>query len=102
MENKPFLFILLSLLISIVLYFGNFKTTSSVPKIKFDIGDTLLIDNTFDKEDPFVETDIDTIKVLDVKNGYIKYQNINDDYQLSRKVKYFIDKVIPNEKIKIK
>lgn len=102
MENKPLLFILISLLISIVLYFGNFKSTSSVPKIKFDIGDTLLIDNTIDKEDPFDEADIDTVKVLNIKNGYIQYQDIHRNFPMSSKIKYFINKVIPNEKVKSK
>lgn len=64
-----------------------------------NIGQTYIRDMSFDKEDPFEPKNIDTILILDKKDGYVKYNRNSDGFPYSSP-EWFLKKriIINNEK----
>ena len=62
-------------------------------------GDVYLHSHYWDTKDPFEEIDIDTVRVLEVKNGYVKWlydiKESDSSFYLSGKLEYFKDNIKP-------
>lgn len=61
--------------------------------MKVEVGDIYTISYHHNNDNPFIpKKPVDTIKVIDIKNGYVKYRYKNS-YYYSRKLKYFKDRI---------
>ncbi|WNH10013.1 hypothetical protein [Thalassobellus suaedae] len=59
------------------------------------INETYLYSHDWDTPDPFEKIEIDTVKVLDIKDGYVKWQEKGKSYYLSGELKYFKHHIKP-------
>lgn len=66
-------------------------------EVEIKVGDSYLHSLDYDNEDPFEEVNIDTVKVVSIKQGYVQWE-YKDGFRLSGKLKYFKHRVriIPN------
>ena len=62
------------------------------------IGETYLFSLQWEKENPFEEVKIDTVKVLDIKNVYVQYKYNWAKKPSSTKLKYFKQSIKPIKK----
>ncbi len=64
-----------------------------------EIGDVYLYSHDWDEEDPFAKIEIDTVRVIDVKDGYVKWlyklSEKDSSFYLSGKLKYFKHNIKP-------
>ena len=62
-------------------------------------GDVYLYSHDWDEQDPFAKIDIDTVRVLEVKDGYVKWlyklSEKDSSFYLSGKLKYFKHNIKP-------
>ena len=59
------------------------------------VNDLYLHSFDWDTQDPFEEIEIDTVKVLEIKDGYVKWQEQGKSYYLSGELKYFKHRIKP-------
>lgn len=62
-------------------------------------GDIYLYSHDWDEEDPFAKIEIDTVRVIEVKDGYVKWlyklSEKDSSFYLSEKLKYFKRNIKP-------
>lgn len=81
----------------ILLFFWIFlEPKKEIEQVK--IGDTYLFSLQWEKENPFEEVKIDTVKVLDIKNDYVQYKYNWAKTPSSTKLKYFKQSIKPIKK----
>ena len=90
--------IILATICFLVLIFGVKCLDILILKNQFkeiEIGDTYLKSFYWDSEDPFEDLNIDTVKVIDIKDGYVKYSFNCGDTPIygSAEIKYFRDMI---------
>jgi hypothetical protein len=54
-----------------------------------EVNDIYLYSHDWDTEDPFEEIEIDTVRVIAIKDDYVKWQIKGKSYYLSGQLKYF-------------
>ena len=64
----------------------DFVIQQSISINKHDI---FLYSSEWDNDNPFETIKIDTVKVLEIDRGYIKYKRLNNDYNESTKLWFF-------------
>jgi hypothetical protein len=81
----------------ILLFFWIFlEPKPELEEIK--VGDTYLFSLQWEKENPFEEVKIDTVKVLNIKNDYVQYKFNWAKNPSSTKLKYFKQSIKPIKK----
>lgn len=71
---------------------------TEVKQPNINIGDTFLISFNWDEKNPFEIIEIDTILILDIKSGYVKYIYIggrNNKFSSSMEIEYFYEDIKP-------
>lgn len=89
--KKVFIFLgIVSFIVSILLVFSMYNNKFALflnnQFIKVEVGDVYISGREY--SNPFIETNYDTLRVVDIKDGYVKY-NINNTLFYSKELKYF-------------
>ena len=92
MISPPVIFgvgLILSMAIMCCIYiYYTFPQYTHIEAYQLEVGAEWYRD--YSSDDPFKEPMIGVVKILDIKDGYIQYENIKDDDVLSEPIGFFI------------